>query len=113
MGRDPGSRADSQAWTVDPPFDHAALSQALYEDNAFPYLRLMGTALRRLELVEGMDLVWTYLTQSDLQEAGVHPAETDDLIDVIRQHGFVAASRYETVAQVMLGLEPDLPLLHF
>lgn len=32
---------------------------------------------------------------------------------VIRQHGFVAASRYETVAQVMLGLEPDLPLLHF
>ncbi len=66
------------------PFDHAALSQALYEDNAFPYLRLMGTALRRLELVEGMDLVWTYLTQSDLHEAGVHPAETDDLIDVIR-----------------------------
>lgn len=32
---------------------------------------------------------------------------------VIRQHGFVNASRYETVAQVMLGLEPDLPLLHF
>jgi alkylation response protein AidB-like acyl-CoA dehydrogenase len=32
---------------------------------------------------------------------------------VIRQHGFVAASRYETVAQVMLGLEPDLPILHF
>ena len=32
---------------------------------------------------------------------------------VIRQHGFVAASRYESVAQVMLGLEPDLPLIHF
>lgn len=32
---------------------------------------------------------------------------------VIRQHGFVAASRYETAAQVMLGLEADLPLLHF
>jgi alkylation response protein AidB-like acyl-CoA dehydrogenase len=32
---------------------------------------------------------------------------------VIRQHGFVAASRYETVAQVMLGLEPDLPLIYF
>jgi alkylation response protein AidB-like acyl-CoA dehydrogenase len=32
---------------------------------------------------------------------------------VIRQHGFVTASRYETVAQVMLGLEPDLPLIHF
>src|SRR6185295_9037366 len=32
---------------------------------------------------------------------------------VIRQHGFVASSRYETVAQIMLGLEPDLPLIHF
>ena len=32
---------------------------------------------------------------------------------VIRQHGFVAPSRYETVAQVILGLEPDLPLIHF
>jgi|RhiMethySRZTD1v2_1073278.scaffolds.fasta_scaffold06970_8 indole-3-acetate monooxygenase len=32
---------------------------------------------------------------------------------VIRQHGFVAASRYETAAQVMLGLEADLPLIHF
>jgi indole-3-acetate monooxygenase len=32
---------------------------------------------------------------------------------VIRQHGFVAAARYETVAQVMLGMAPDLPLVHF
>jgi alkylation response protein AidB-like acyl-CoA dehydrogenase len=32
---------------------------------------------------------------------------------VIRLHGFVAASRYETAAQVMLGLEPDLPLIYF
>ncbi len=32
---------------------------------------------------------------------------------VIRQHGFVAASRYETAAQLMLGLEPDLPLVFF
>lgn len=32
---------------------------------------------------------------------------------VIRQHGFVCAARYETAAQVSLGLEPDLPLVHF
>src|SRR6185295_2606236 len=32
---------------------------------------------------------------------------------VVRQHGFVAASRYETAAQVLLGLEPDLPLIYF
>jgi alkylation response protein AidB-like acyl-CoA dehydrogenase len=32
---------------------------------------------------------------------------------VIRQHGFVNAQRYETAAQVALGLEPDLPFVHF
>ena len=32
---------------------------------------------------------------------------------VIRQHGFVCAARYETFAQVFLGLEPDLPFVHF
>ncbi len=30
---------------------------------------------------------------------------------VIRQHGFVNESRYETAAQVFLGLPPDLPVL--
>jgi phosphoesterase RecJ-like protein len=65
-------------------FDHARLSQVLYEDNAAAYLRLLGAALERLELIEDADLVWTYLTQDDLRAAGVHPAETDDLIDVVR-----------------------------
>jgi alkylation response protein AidB-like acyl-CoA dehydrogenase len=32
---------------------------------------------------------------------------------VIRQHGFVNDSRYETAAQVFLGLQPDLPVLAF
>jgi alkylation response protein AidB-like acyl-CoA dehydrogenase len=32
---------------------------------------------------------------------------------VVKQHGFVAASRYETAAQVLLGLPPDLPLVYF
>jgi phosphoesterase RecJ-like protein len=66
------------------PFDHARLAQALYEDNPAAYLQLVGVALGRLEHLADADLVWTYLTQADLQEAGVHPAETDDLIDVIR-----------------------------
>jgi alkylation response protein AidB-like acyl-CoA dehydrogenase len=32
---------------------------------------------------------------------------------VLRQHGFANDSRYETVAQVYLGLQPDLPVLAF
>lgn len=66
------------------PFDHARLAQALYEDNRFAYLKLLGLALRRAVLEPDADLVWTYLTQADLQEAGVAAPETDDLIDVLR-----------------------------
>ncbi len=65
-------------------FDHSRLVQALYEDNPAPYLRLVGVALGRLEHIADADLVWTYLTQADLQEAGVRPGDTEDLIDVIR-----------------------------
>jgi bifunctional oligoribonuclease and PAP phosphatase NrnA len=66
------------------PFDHAALVQALYEDNPRAYLEVVAVALARLEFVPEADLIWTYLTQGDLEAAGAHPGEIDDLIDVIR-----------------------------
>lgn len=66
------------------PFDHARLVQALYEDNGVGYLRLLGTALGRIRSEPEADLVWTYLTRADLDRSGVHPGETDDLIDVVR-----------------------------
>jgi bifunctional oligoribonuclease and PAP phosphatase NrnA len=66
------------------PFDHVTLAQALYEDNSARYLRMLSTALGRLSLEQECDLVWTYLTQADLADAGVEPSEADDLIDVIR-----------------------------
>ncbi len=66
------------------PFDHARLSQALYEDNRLAYLRLLGTALHRAVHDPEADLVWTWVSQDDLKQAGVQPNETDDLIDVLR-----------------------------
>ena len=65
-------------------FDHSRLAQVLYEDNGLGYLRLLGTVLGRLNMVEEVGLVWTALSQAELAEAGVHPSETDDLIDVVR-----------------------------
>ncbi len=65
-------------------FDHTGLVQALYEDNRREYLSLVGVALGRMAYEPEADLIWTYLTQSDLTGAGVHAQETDDLIDVIR-----------------------------
>lgn len=66
------------------PFDHTRLVQALYEDNGAAYLRLLGLALERIRLEPEADLVWTYLTRTDLDGAGVEPAEADDLIDIVR-----------------------------
>jgi phosphoesterase RecJ-like protein len=65
-------------------FDHAALARGLFEDNSLGYLRVLETALQRVELVEDVGLIWTYVTQADLTEAGVPAGETDELIDVIR-----------------------------
>jgi bifunctional oligoribonuclease and PAP phosphatase NrnA len=65
-------------------FDHTRLVQALYEDNRLEYIQLVGVALERVEHLAEADLVWTYLTQTDLREAGVRAAETEDLIDAIR-----------------------------
>jgi phosphoesterase RecJ-like protein len=66
------------------PFDHARLAQALYEDSPFAYLKVLGVALERARLEPEADLIWTYLLRADLDGAGIRPAETDDLIDVIR-----------------------------
>ena len=66
------------------PFDHARMVQALYEDNRREYLQVEAVALARATVETDADLVWTYLTQADLADAGVGPDETDDLIDLIR-----------------------------
>ena len=65
-------------------FDHTRLVQALYEDNSLAYLRVLGVALERIVFEPDADLLWTYLTQGDLADAGIEQNEADDLIDVVR-----------------------------
>jgi phosphoesterase RecJ-like protein len=69
------------------PFDHARLSQALYEDNRASYLEVLGIALGRARLEPGTDLIWTYLLWADLERAGAQPGDVDDLIDIVRTAG--------------------------
>lgn len=66
------------------PFDHAHISQVLYEDNRASYLEVLAVAMARAQLDEAADLVWTYVLWSDLERADVSPADVDDLIDVLR-----------------------------
>ena len=66
------------------PFDHARISQMLYEDNRASYLDVLSIAMGRAQLDETADLVWTYVLWSDLERADVGPGDIDDLIDVLR-----------------------------
>ena len=65
-------------------FDHARLSQALFEDGSLGSLRVTGIALDRLEHVPDANLVWTYVLQTDLARSGISMGDTDDLIDLVR-----------------------------
>ncbi len=65
-------------------FDHVRLGQALYEDGSLAALQVLGVALGRVAFEPRASLVWTYVTHSDLAEAGAEAPDTDDLIDVVR-----------------------------
>jgi alkylation response protein AidB-like acyl-CoA dehydrogenase len=95
----------------------------------------MAEAWERINAGETLDLA----ARADLMSAGTHAVQTSAEVtdtmfglggssavfvgqplerlfrdaNVIRQHGFVCAARFETCAQVSLGLPPDLPLIHF
>jgi phosphoesterase RecJ-like protein len=66
------------------PFDHARMSQVLFEDNSLASLRVLAVALSRVVHDPEANMVWTYITQADLARASVGLADTDDLIDVVR-----------------------------
>jgi phosphoesterase RecJ-like protein len=66
------------------PFDHARLSQVLYENNRAAFLDVLAVAMERASLEPEADLVWTYVLYSDLQRAGVGGGDVEDLIEVLR-----------------------------
>lgn len=65
-------------------FDHVRMAQVLFEEHPLGYLRVLARALGRFVHRPDADLVYTYVMQADLDEAGVGPGDTDDLIDALR-----------------------------
>jgi len=61
------------------------LSRTLFEEHRFAYLRLVGDALSRAELVPEQRFVWTAVTQADLARYGVTLEEVEGLIDIVRR----------------------------
>jgi phosphoesterase RecJ-like protein len=66
------------------PFDHSLLARVLFEDNSLGYLKAAAMAVERAVLVPEANLLWTYVVQSDVDQAGISMGDTDDLIDLIR-----------------------------
>ncbi len=72
-------------------------------------LGLRGTVRSAVETV---DLIFGLAGKTGIYRRGPLERYFRD-INTLRQHGFVSESRYQTVGQVLLGLEPDFPLAIF
>jgi phosphoesterase RecJ-like protein len=79
--------------------DVIRVGKEVYESQSLSYTRLLGIALRRVEVVEDCGLVYSYITREDLAETGAALSETEDLIDHLR------AVRGTRVAAVFKELE--------
>ena len=65
-----------------------------------------------LESAEAVDLIHDIVGASGIREEYGFAKHFRD-IHVITQHGFINASKLESVGQIMLGLEPEWPFFSF
>ncbi len=62
----------------------AQISQKVYEEAPFGYLKAAGIALSRAILDREMRMVSTVITEADLEDAGVDWGDIDNLMDTLR-----------------------------
>lgn len=60
------------------------IGQAVYESVPFGYLAVSAAVLGRAALEEDIGLIWSTLTEDDLEKAGLGYEQTDGLIDDLR-----------------------------
>jgi len=60
------------------------IGQKLFEEASFGYYSVASRVLERATLDEDHRFVWSMVTQSDLDDAGIESHETDGLIDLVR-----------------------------
>lgn len=73
---------------------------------------LLAAAHANINSAQATDLAYSIAGSSAIyNRSPLSTCFTDS--QVLRQHGFMNESRYETAAQIMLGKEPDLPVVLF
>ncbi|HET7676236.1 MAG TPA: DHH family phosphoesterase [Candidatus Limnocylindrales bacterium] len=63
----------------------ADTARLLYRSKPDPQLKLFGRVLARLESAAGGRIVWSSLSDDDLEAAGAEPAHSEGLIDLLSQ----------------------------
>ena len=64
---------------------HDEIARIVYDTHPVGYLKVLATALERAELIPDADMIWTWVTRSDLERNAIDPEDTDGLIDEIRK----------------------------
>ncbi|MFY9587870.1 MAG: bifunctional oligoribonuclease/PAP phosphatase NrnA [Actinomycetota bacterium] len=81
---------------------HDEIARLVYDTHPVGYLKLLAVALDRAELVPEASMIWTWITDDDLQKHGVGMEDTEALIDAIR------TADVAEVACVLKELDPGI-----
>lgn len=63
---------------------HDLIAREVYDSAKFGYVQLLGDVLSRVQLDQGLGLVWTSISNDDLTRHGLSLDEVEGVIDVVR-----------------------------
>lgn len=63
---------------------HDEIARIVYDTHPVGFLKVLGVALERAEMIPEASMIWTWVTRADLDRAGIEPEDTDALIDAVR-----------------------------
>jgi phosphoesterase RecJ-like protein len=64
--------------------DHAAINRRIWGSHSFGYVKMLGRAMERAQLVQDVGLAWTAVEQRDLTELGITMEEAEGVVEVLR-----------------------------
>lgn len=63
---------------------HDDIARAVYDTHPVGYLKVLGSALHRAEVIPEASLIWTWITREDLAAHGLDLEDTEGVIDALR-----------------------------
>ncbi|MCI0636372.1 MAG: bifunctional oligoribonuclease/PAP phosphatase NrnA [Actinobacteria bacterium] len=63
---------------------HDEIARLVYDTHPVGYLKLLGIALERAEVVPEASMIWTWITNADLRRCRVDMEDTEAVIDSVR-----------------------------